>query len=336
MKLFRVPTNIIRIMSTIVLMFIMIGIMQGLYAYDQTKTSEQRRIERLETVKELDWQLIEAVIQSNYNHAEVFADDIKLRIEANIINAYFFDRDMLNYDLENPNPNARAFTIFAKEVKGKYLNNIHNNNNDPFIASRNGILSDFSLNCSSNNVIRSWDNELDMHVNKILGAKAIDAIRYQTNEPIFWEFRTSTNPNHIMINDMTIKELKRVYMTEGLDGLETYEFLKPVYIQQYADIFGVSDVSNTGMKQQNAKLIVVSGFNIHDILQTYHKQQLNVFETYKILINKDHDEAVHHNNFVNVLVCVIILFFIIMTIIINNCVVSMLKDININEKEGKE
>jgi hypothetical protein len=329
------PLNISRILGTTLLMFLLVGILQGLYGYDESKTRENKYKEQINYVHELEWQLIESVITDNYNNADLFATNIKTNIESKLLR-FYNNKFELQYDLDNPNPNSAIYVISTQEVKGKYLNEIYNDNNDPFVASRKGIISDLSLNCSADeSPIRTWEKEMSMHANPPLASRAINAITTQINKPIFWEYRPSTNPKHIMISEMDLKELHNVFMIEGLEGLQTYEFLKPVYIQQYSDIFGVPDVNNIGVRQPNSKIIVISGFNIHDILLKYHKTALSTYETALLVLERDYNDELRHSNFVRSFMSIIILFCIIITAVINNYVVITMQKDNESSESGE-
>lgn len=320
-----IPLSISRILGTTLLMFLLLGILQGLYSYDAAKRKDAERLERIERVRELQWALVETVIADNYNLAELFANDIKGHVESKLITAYP-DKSLLRNDLDNPDPNAMAFSIFTQEVRGRFLNGIKNDNNDPFIASRNGVLSDLSLNCSEGeSPIRSWEKEISLHANKVLAAKAIHAINTQSNKPIFWEFLPAQTNDHELITEMELASIKAVFMREGLEGLKTYEFLKPVYIRQYDDILGMADVNNLGVRQLNYKLIVVSGFNIYDILMTYHKPAITSYDTIIKIINRDYLDMTRDANFFHAIVTVVTLFCIIVTAVINNYVVTLMR-----------
>jgi hypothetical protein len=306
-------------------MFLLVGVVYGLYGYDDMRYKEKRYVEQVESIRELQWQLIESVITDNYNSAEMFGNNIKSNIVIKLLDAYP-NKANLQSDLDNPDQSMPAYTIFSQEIKGKYLNNIRNDNNDPFIASRNGIVSDLSLSSSTTDpAVRTWEKEIAMHANKPLAVKAAEVINLKINKPTFWEFSPSSNPDHILITEMDMRELRRVFMAEGVEGLQTYEFLKPIYIQQDTDIFGIPDVNNIGVRQSNSKLIVVAGFNIYDIMTTYHSFAMSKYDVTLQILARDLAETKHRSNFIHTLLCIIILFCIILTAMINNYVVSVIQ-----------
>ena len=74
-------------------------------------------------------------------------------------------------------------------------------------------------------------------------------------------------------------ELRSVFVSEGVDGLAGYEFLQAAYIEPKADMFGVPDIANNGLRLNNNKFIVVQGFNLKDVLETYHATQMQYFDS---------------------------------------------------------
>lgn len=234
-------------------------------------------------IRNSEWLFISSVINENYDKAETQGKIIKSKLEQRL-NADYSDQARLKEDLDSRDPDAKVYAIFTEEIRGVYLNGIRNDNNDPFIASEKGILSDTSLNCAiTGNAVRSWDTEISLHANKSLAAQARDAIVNQRTKKIFWQYL----PSYYETTDvMDIDEVRNEFLTNGVTVLAAYEFLKPVYIHEREDIFGTKDVSNVGAKQPNYKLIVVSGFNILDILTTkntseiaYYQNQINYAET---------------------------------------------------------
>lgn len=330
-----IPWGISRILGTTLLMFVLTGVVQGFYGFNSAKTLEESHAAHVREVKEMEWSMIKAVIVDNYNSAQLQSQDIKNEIQVNLLSSYG-STDSLKYDLDNPSPDSKAFKIFTQAVTDKYLNGIKNDNNDPFVASRMAILSDLSLNSATGSPhMRTWEEELTAHANVGLGEQAVEAIRTQGNRQIFWEFLPSQDANHKQIAHMDLSELKQVFLAEGVEGLQTYEFLAPAYIQQHSDILGKSDVSNTGVRQTNYKLIVLSGFNIYDILTTYHKAELVAYNNTIDAVNRDYEMRMHGNNLLLVIQFMILLFCIAATALINNAAVRILledKDVNVAHK----
>ena len=115
------------------------------------------------------------------------------------------------------------------------------------------------------------------------------------------------------------KLLKRIYKEEGLEGLESYQFLVPAYITDDGDIFGQKDVVK-GVIRRNHKLVVIQEYNLYDQITAKFPELINDTSEEEILIN--------HENSLNlsyVLGSVLIAsYLIIMIILVNayNCAIE--------------
>ena len=275
--------SIHRILMTIILISLCTLTATAYVGTELERVIGEDRTRLINEIRNSEWIFINTVINENYDKADTQGKIIKSKLEQRLTTEYP-DQDQLKRDLDSRNPDANVYAIFTEEIRGVYLNNIRNDNNDPFIASEKGILSDTSLNCAlTGDAVRSWETEISMHTNRGLSVQAQDAIVNQRSQKIFWQFLPSSLET---VNAMNIELVRERFLADGLMALAPYEFLKPVYIHEREDIFGTKDVSNIGIKQPNYKLIVVSGFNILDILTTkntseiaYYQNQINYAET---------------------------------------------------------
>ena len=279
----------VRLFITIMMALLMSCIGAALISYEEVIALSESRAVRIERVNEMEWQFIVAVLKENQYTAKEEAENIKSKIKHDIYEQYGSSLLGLKEDFDTQDSSSRIYSILGSSVSGKFHVGIENDNNDPFITSSEGIISDKSLNCSMGKTeMRAWAEETKLHWNPELSNKAIDAIVMQKNPSIiFWEFLPPEHPNHYKLDSMYLEDLKEIYLREGLKGLAGYEFLSPAYIDPRGDILGISDVDNLGRKNKNMKIIVVQGFNLHDVLTLRHKEQLNSFEEMKKKIDED-------------------------------------------------
>ena len=255
--------------------------------YNNIKSLESHYIEEKIDLEECQWQFIAAIIQENQIKAKIQADEITNNIQKELPVVYSNNLKLLEYDMDNMT--VRANTPFLKTL----ARNIENkwtvketDANDPFVICTwvkpdklffpNGAIgSDKSINCAKLGEIRTFDIEISMHSNKKLALSAINKIlNKETEDIIVWEFLKSVNENHKLISTGTFKELKEIFLSEGLESLKTYEVLVPSYLTQNGDIFGVEDVDNTGNRNSNKKIIGVSTFNIYDAIMVNHESEM--------------------------------------------------------------
>jgi hypothetical protein len=234
--------------------------------------------------KENEWNYVESVLTENEQKSEIQATYIKEEIVQDISNTYS-DNTKLKYDLDNFNNQNDLAKILNNRLSNRYINE-NNDNNDLFIIStwqdsqsidlKGRVIYDKSINCSSNGEIRDFARELSQHYNYELGYNAINRILQNNKEkPIFWEYLSSSNSNHIKLSDCSIDGLKEVYIKEGIEGLKTYEILNPVYIQDKSDILGNDKITSDGKNNtENRQLVVIQGFNLWEALKTNHNTNI--------------------------------------------------------------
>lgn len=260
--------------------------------YYDIKNTKENYEDQLSKLKEAEWFFVEDLIYENYDKAKLVGGGIVSNITHNLSTAYNNKYDKLAYDISYLNPESDFSKIVANEVNKKYLNGIENDNNDPFVASKTGVLGDFSHNCSYETAQRSWEQEIELHWNKELGSKAIKSIVSQNGKYAFWEFLEPASQSHKVVTTMELNEIKKVFLHEGYRGIEGYEFLQPVYITDKGDILGTKDISNIGVKQETYKLIIVQGFNVVDIINAKHSKRPTQFQAMKEDLVKEYNRSI--------------------------------------------
>ena len=263
--------SISKILTTLGMIMLVIAALGGYVGYTFLVDLNVDRNRQMARVQESEWFFVESIISENYDKAYMEAEGIKRDILVGIGKRYPNDRTELRNDLSNLSTDGKVFSVFSDSIRGRYLNGIHNDRNDPFIMSSRGMYTDLSLNRAmqlqgDTRVIKDWESEYKLHANPNLMRQAIAAFVERNGTPVFWEYTRSLDPNHISISAMDIKELRLVYYKEGIAGLRTYEFGKAAYIFEHEDLFGVPDGDSKGSFTNNDKVIVVSGFSLYDIL----------------------------------------------------------------------
>ena len=176
-------------------------------------------------------------------------------------------------------PTARLNSILLNSIKHQYFLDIDNYDNSVTVISRKHILADInpakimSLNHSLDDDYRFYGN------NRELYQQAITQLMSQqhAHQIIFYEPYKNMNPKHIMLTDMRLESLERVFMTEGLEGLRSYIFLAPAYITEHGDIFGTPDYDENGFTN-NHKLIVVQRFSVVDVIDKLHPSIISAID----------------------------------------------------------
>lgn len=254
----------VRFMVIVCSVVLFTGIILSAATYDTILQIDKTTAERKANISHIKWLIIKESIEENIDKAQMQADSITKNIESDI-NKEYSNNSRLLLDLSSPHSSTQLSSILSKNIEGKYLN-IKNDDNDPFVAMRWGIIADKSLNCSEGKEVRTWEEEIKLHWNHALAEDAIRKLYNQDKNIKFCEFKTPRNPSHAVLSFSTWENLEKIYKQEGMRGLEGYEILVASYVRNDSDILGKPDVNNVGIRQENYKLIVVQSFNISDAM----------------------------------------------------------------------
>lgn len=304
--------SMVNISAILMIVMLVIGINIFLDKSEQQIESQQYE-EQLTRLKNIEWVFVESLITENNSKAKIQGKNISDSIIKRVKVEYLNDHNSLKNDILFPSSTTRLAKISSEEITGKFLN-VSNDNNDLFVATKAGIISDTSLNCSVESDYRTWNKEIEMHWNKELASAAINEIASQGGSIIYWEFLTPDDPNHTSIKKMSLDELRQVYFKEGLLGLKGYEFLQPIYITDSGDIFENKEVSPNGTKSLTYKIIVVQGFNVVDLINLKYVKSISDFGHQRDNIERDHENYLFYKNIkVVVMTLILILSFICVT-----------------------
>ncbi len=242
------------------------------------------------------------------NHIE---NDIRQDINLNDLK-HDMDKDIIPNELYN---------ILESNSKHINLGNINNTRNGILILNNEKVLVDFNYKRVRNNgsrLNRTFENEKNNNWNKDLYNNAIEKIinRSISGSMIAIETYPSTDENHKMIKNASYKEFEKIYVKEGIDALEQYQFLVPAYITEDGDIFGQKDIDK-GISQNNHKFIVIQEFNLIDQIRKYHPEFM--YNDDEVAMMSEHQSAVNILYILGILL--MITWLIIVLIFINeyNC-----------------
>lgn len=277
----------VKTLATLLMILLLNAVVSGYIAYRGIQSVNRETTEQTQYVQDTQWQFIEGIIIENMDKAKIQADGINASIERRVSIEYGVNTTRLSVDLNAARTPPKLYSILDGELKNKYIN-VVNDNNDPFVANFRGVISDNSLNCATPDGQRTWNEEYIMHANPTLAKRAVGMILAQSPDIKIWEFLKSKNESHRLLATATMEDIKDIYYTEGLSGLETYEVLTPSYIRGDRDMLNVPDVVS-GVKHDNGKLIVVQGFSITDAL-IKHRDKLDYFKYQQKII----DEGVYY------------------------------------------
>lgn len=217
--------------------------------------------------------LLSYAIKENADKAEVQADLVKTSIVKDLYQEYNGDKEAMKRDF-NLRDNNRFYQILSKNIDDKFLN-VKNDNNRMYIATKEGILIDDSLNYSKNS-FKPWSDIIKDTPNKVLAKDAIDIIQKKKNATvILWIDNTGTVLNRIQYEDtqhystdMTFTSfVEQIVSENNMDELLQYNVIVVSYIFDSEDIFGVPNIV-AGQRMDNDVIYVIQTFNIHDMIES--------------------------------------------------------------------
>lgn len=311
MMLKKLTFHSFRNLFPILLFTIVIGLGVNILCFRMEYTQLVQSLEETDQKSsELKWEFIKAVAQEDYLAAGADAKIMAINIDHELKLRYP-DEMVLVKQMDSGDPKAEYIKVFKENIRGHYFNGIKNDHNDAFVADRDGVLLDMSLNFQPTKMPVKWSDHWQLHYNKELAANTINLIIAKDNSMLFWEYLPSDNPDHYMVTKPDMDELRELYMREGLEGLKNIEFFAPAYITENGDIFGVEDFDNSGNHVENHKIIVVQGFNLYDQIMDRHAAEI---ERYDAVSESIHSSIA--NTMTMRTVSIIVSTFIILTVVV--------------------
>ena len=304
----------------IILLFPAIALISTNYqTYTDIQTIKSHYQSDIVKIENRKWDLIEDTINENIDKSKIQTNYIKRNIISNIYLNYNGNFNKLYLDLTQRRDSS-IFYIFNNAIDNVYLNN-NSENNRVFIADKTGILADKGFIASTNKSSRDWDIEINSKNNINLAKTSVDIILSEQNSLAIWPSETTTKlieNNNISYPSMA--ELKNLYNRNGYNAFKNYNILVPSYITKDGDIFGVPDVNDHGIKNDNNKIIIVQEFNIYDSI-AIHK---GVLDSYDMMIvqYKDNEQQVIDRKILEDVFMSIILITTFLAVLkgANNCI----------------
>jgi len=149
---------------------------------------------------ELKWKYVNVIIDEEYRAAGIQSKLIAERIDTELKKEYP-DLNILKRELDGITDNdidKKYKKIFRNSITSMYMYNEANDSNDPFIANRDGILMDLSMNENVEGFPRLWDVEIGRHNNPMLATDTVKKILIKSKDIKYWDNRPSFSRNIIL------------------------------------------------------------------------------------------------------------------------------------------
>lgn len=229
--------------------------------YEQTNSIIQKN------KKDMEWKLIEDLLNSNYDiakeEARVNAIELEYSLRYNYPNMDELEEQFNKGEYSNEFNTILTDIIRSKDQKSEFYLTL--------VGTRKYLISMYSNTDSHSlgNIDSSkqvtWEHIAKISNNPELTTDAIQAVLKKDNRMIYI---VSDESNFDSVNNMTQVTndgLKKLYYSSGRDALKSISLLAPAYITDSGDIFGTED--KTFLKSNdNNKLIIVKSVNVGEII----------------------------------------------------------------------
>ena len=219
-----------------------------------------------QTYSELEWDFIESMIYENIEKSKNNTNSSKKYIK-DMIDSEYTNMTLLKQDIDSHMNENIIYHILRNSIEGKFINE-YNSDNDMFIAMADMIISDFDKESDAQSTYRTWTTEIKKHYNPVIAEQAVYDILKTNKEYTIWQ-RDSPLIDIEDVDSVDINVLKDIYLTYGIDGLNSYSVLVISRLDDTKDIFDVHDVNNIGELQDNYKFFIIQEFTIRDMYNTY-------------------------------------------------------------------
>ena len=251
----------------IVALVILIGIRRSIVEYHDGIHQDYTE-DRMETFNSV---LIQSCMLGNFglvNSSAKIQQDINLQL----------DWDMLEKCFTN-NEQYPEFDLILRSTlqKNAYTANarIDQTRNSIFVMLNGKIIAYYGHDLNTESPLRLGDgitpNELidGNFYNEELSHRAIDLIQNQYKGLIVWQERQPSNYDIPKYSSVNLKQFKEIFETYGIEGLDSFDILLPVYITEYGNIFGDYDIPGLTHSDSDNKIILVQKLNLKDYVSAY-------------------------------------------------------------------
>lgn len=274
-----------KIITIAVLIPIIMIVCTLFYSYSNLQLESGFNTMVINEIKANKTSLITYSILENSNKAKLQADSVKESIVSDLLKEYDGNLKLMKQDFDNRD-NSKFYRILSNNINGKFINK-KNDNNRMYIATKDGVLIDDSINYSSNS-FKPWSEIIENTPNKTLATDAIDIIKKKKNATvILWIDNTGTVLNRVQYEDSSYKTEMTFYSfvedlvnENKMNELMQYNVIVVSYIFDSSDIFGVPNIE-AGIPNDNDVIYIVQTFNIKDMIDsnTYLKSSIENYDT---------------------------------------------------------
>ena len=251
----------------IVALIILIGIRRSIVEYHDGIHQDYFE-DRMETFNSV---LIQSCMLGNFglvNSSAKIQQDINLQLDLDRLKECFTDNE------QYPEFDSILRSTLQKNV---YTANkrIDQTRNSIFVLLNGKIIAYYGHDLNTESPLRLGDgiapDELidGNFYNEELSHRAIDLVQDQYKGLIIWQERQPSDPSIPKYSSVNLEQFKEIFNTYGIEGLDSFDILLPVYITEYGNIFGDYDIPGLTHSDSDNKIILVQKLNLKDYVSAY-------------------------------------------------------------------
>ena len=307
-KTFKYSTCVMIVVLFFVTIFTILGMRASIYNYNNNITISHKA----NMVKMFDEMLDQAIELGKFgatNSANKIQQDIKLQLDEETLKNSFAN------NLPYPEFDQVLRSSLQKNVFTRY-SQINQNRNSMFVILNGKLIASYAHYDAATQSIKMgygadiYDFISNNFYNVESGHYALNKILNQDNGYIIWQRRDPSNSNIPKIENITISDIHNIFLNYGIDALKSFEFLIPVYITEYGDVFGNYDDHTIDAKNKD-KIIIVQKLNITDYVNFYCPELFDISE-YNEQVTKDYENLMTMLNIFIIIECLSIIAYAIL------------------------
>lgn len=250
-----------------VALIILIGIRKSIVEYHQGIHQDYTE-DRMETFNSV---LIQSCMLGNFgllNSSAKIQQDINMELDLDKL------KDCFSNNLQYPE--------FDQILRSTLQNNVYTVNkridqtrNSIFVMLNGKIIAYYGHDLNMSSPLRLGDgitpDELinGNFYNEELSHRAINLLQDQYKGLIIWQERQPSNDNIPVYSSINLQQFKDIFKEYGIEGLDSFDILLPVYITEYGNIFGDYDIPGLTNSNSDNKIILVQKLNLKDYVSSY-------------------------------------------------------------------
>ena len=258
----------IKILGLVIILPLIIVLATVYYGYETIGDEQENYEKTVQYINDSRSMVLTGAVLENYNKAKLQTEYVKAHIVEELVKEYGNNTNLMKADYDSKSASTPFYQILSKNIDHKFINK-DNDKNRIFVANKDGVLIDNSLNYA-NHSFQNWDEIMNRSANYKILQKAINNIHNRNNDDlIIWMDDAEQNKESEAYDPESpaVQFISQCISQGNISELEKYSVVGVSYIFDTKDLFGVPDVS-VGHRNDNDKIYIIQVFSIKDMIES--------------------------------------------------------------------